>query len=721
MKKGILISVAIAFLGAVILWLLFAPPRIITNTGGELHVMFRSSNKKIQICENGRWEDFEIIGVNIGTGYPGLFPNEPGIDEDTYYRWLEKIAEMHANTIRVYRIQSPAFYNAFFRYNESHMDKLFLIQGVNFSDHLMYSEKNILDSGIKKALFDDTNKVIDALHGNRLTLDAKKGQLDAYFCDVSEYVLGYILGVEWDELFVEYICRMNQEDQGLPGEYLYYSEAANPFEMFLAEWGDNTLAYEQANYNTQKLISYCNWPDTDPLVNEFMLSENTDTAIIEDTEAIIDLEHICTTEKVKSGLFASYNVYPYFPYFLQCGEYTEYIDDSGNRNPYRKYLMELVDHHTYPVIISEYGVPASRSKAYDDIWHKIKHGGLTEQEQGEAILKLYKDIQKAGCAGSIVFSWQDEWYKTIWNEKCLSDPDGRAYWSDAQSAEASFGLLAFEPGVSGQTVYPDGNFAEWTEMDLIAHNGDIHVRMQSDEKYIYIMVEGLCKNSNQNLINIALDVTPKSGSHSFSHACFTQPVDFVIQIGPQHEGVLRVQEYYDTLIYSALGMYNTPNVDTISALFSESNYSENPTSDSTGFNVVSRASNNIINQLQFIWVRENVGRLKEGNANPNSPDYNSNADYFISDDTVEIRIPWQLLNFYDPSKCLIIDDFRANNYQIKGLKIDRIYAAAYYDDQTEVTQFGAYELKSWDTPKFHERLKQSYYILQEAFGREKAS
>lgn len=125
--------------------------------------------------------------------------------------------------------------------------------------------------------------------------------------------------------------------------------------------------------------------------------------------------------------------------------------------------------------------------------------------------------------------------------------------------------------------------------------------------------------------------------------------------------------------------------------------------------------------MQFQWIRENVGQLKEGNANPNSPDYDSNADYCISGDTVEIRIPWQLLNFYDPSKCLVIDDFRANNYQIKGLEIDRIYAAAYYDDQTEVTQFGAYELKSWETPQFHERLKQSYYILQEAFGREKAS
>lgn len=722
MRKGILICLLIALLGAVALWLVLFSPlgmTFVSNTSSE--TKFRAYNKEIQIWDDGSWQPFEIIGVNVGTGYPGLYPNENGIDEDTYYRWFEMISEMNANTVRVYQIQSPEFYNAFLRFNNNHERKLFLIQGMDFSDHLMYSEENIFNSEVKQKIFDETNELVNALHGRCVMLDPKAGILAVYLSDVSDYVLGYVLGVEWDELFVEYTCRMNPELKGFEGTYLYCEEDANPFEVFLGEWGNNTLEYEQTRYAEQKLISFCNWPYTDPFKNKFLFTTSSEEARKSLLEVSVDLEHIHTKETVRGGLFASYNIYPYFPYFLQYGEYTQYIDDTGKRNPYRKYLMELVEYHSYPVVVSEFGVPASRSVAYDDIWHQIKHGGLTEQEQGEGILKLYEDIQKASCAGCIVFSWQDEWYKTIWNEKYLSDPDGRAYWSNAQSAEEYFGLLAFEPGKDGNTAYPDGDLSEWIEDDLVFRNGNLRMYMQSDEKYVYFLVEGLDAETGHNEINIALDVTPKSGALLSETTNFDRAVDFLIRINSTGSSALLVQNYYDTFAYSILIMYDDPSAGTVAKTNSKRAETDNPISSSDRFLVVSRGSNNILNQMQFQWIRENVGQLKEGNANPNSPDYDSNADFFVSGDSVEIRIPWQMLNFYDPSKRLIIDDYRANNYQIKGLEIDRIYAAAYYDDQTEVTQFGAYELKSWETPQFHERLKQSYYILQEAFGREKAS
>lgn len=50
------------------------------------------------------------------------------------------------------------------------------------------------------------------------------------------------------------------------------------------------------------------------------------------------------------------------------------------------------------------------------------------------------------------------------------------------------------------------------------------------------------------------------------------------------------------------------------------------------------------------------------------------------------------------------------------MKIKEIYAAAYYDNQESVADFGTYQLKGWKKPQFHERLKESYYMLQKAFG-----
>ena len=39
-----------------------------------------------------------------------------------------------------------------------------------------------------------------------------------------------------------------------------------------------------------------------------------------------------------------------------------------------------------------------------------------------------------------------------------------------------------------------------------------------------------------------------------------------------------------------------------------------------------------------------------GNGNPYDADYNSVSDFYINGDEVEIRLPWQLLNFSNPAQ-----------------------------------------------------------------------
>lgn len=680
---------------------------------GEKNCIFRTNQSKIQILQDGNWMDFEIKGVNIGTGYPGVFPNEFGISEETYSRWFNWIGEMNANTIRVYKIQSPWFYKAFAKYNETHENKIYLVQGVDFNEDLMFSDENLLNPKQKNKVFQETRKTVDALHGKGITFDFDTGTLCCYNDDVSDYVLGYVLGVEWDEIFVDYVCRLNEGIEPYQGTYVSSKQGANAFEIFLSQWGDYMLKYEDETYGTQKLLSFANWPETDPLVNEVSIKLSA-ASITENTEVFINLENLQLSDKAESGIFASYNVYPYFPDSLQYGKYTEYIDDEGNRNPYRKYLMELVEYHSCPVVITEYGIPASRSPAHNDMWRNLSQGGNNEKEQGMGLLKMYEDIQKSGCAGGMVFSWQDEWFKFSWNEKNLSDPNGRANWNNAQSVEQFYGLLAFEPGDSESENYPDGNLSEWTEENLILESDTTKLSMKSDEKYIYFMVEKSSDITNGNFVNLALDVLPNAGTMHTKNLEFSLPVDFLIQINADKGGKLLVHDDSDLAIYSIAKEYKSAAVIDLYKNANELNLQLKHNTDT--FHVVSRGSDSVNTILLNETPLKEVGLLKYGNANPNSADYDSNADYCINGNVVEIRIPWQLLNFYDPSKCMVIDDYYKNDFNIKGLKIEEIYVAVYDDDQESVTKFGTYELKGWKNPQFHERLKESYYMLQEVFG-----
>ena len=69
-----------------------------------------------------------------------------------------------------------------------------------------------------------------------------------------------------------------------------------------------------------------------------------------------------------------------------------------------------------------------------------------------------------------------------------------------------------------------------------------------------------------------------------------------------------------------------------------------------------------------------TGALHYGNADPAAEDYDSLADFCFSDDGVEIRIPWQLLNFSDPSQMLIHDDYYSC-YGVENLQIESLTSA----------------------------------------------
>ena len=713
------------------------------NPDAPVTTFMTTDEDTIYMERDGKTEPFEIRGVNMGVGLPGEWATDYAIDKETYLRWFAWIQELGANTVRVYTILHDDFYNAFYEYNtareEAGEEPLWLIHGVWVNDYVQNSHRDAYDDDFRQALIDDCRTLVDILHGQKnLSLGYGLGS-GTYRKDVSPWVIGYIIGVEWEDVTVVYTDEKYPERTSYQGTYLCTTEDASPFEAMLCEVGDRLIEYESGRYKQQRLIAFSNWPTTDPF------SYPEDITLFFMKCATVDVEHIRATDAFLSGQFASYHVYPYYPDYLNYmlhptpmeegnsrwedktvdistfdsgvpiedylpgGENADYRDGSGRENTYYTYLRALTNYHTMPVVISEYGVSTGRGMAQRDYNTGRNQGHMSEQEQGQAVIECYEDIRSAGCAGSCVFSWQDEWFKRTWNTMHAVDLQNTPYWSDYQTNEQYFGLLAFDPGEETSVCYVDGDLSEWGQEDRVWENGTLRLSMKYDEKFLCFFAEGF--DPDADVLFIPLDITPKTGSTYCQNydLSFTRPCDFVISIDGEDNSRVVVQERYEVL----------------RAMYGEQYYAENPfyegnqpDPDTPVFKEIHLplVLENIVplgDKTQPVGETYETGKLRCGNANPEAPDFDSLADFCFTEDGVEIRIPWQLLNFSNPSEMMVHDDYY-ECYGVENLQIEELYVGAALSGQETRVSLSPFALEGWGKQvTYHERLKESYYILQD--------
>lgn len=695
---------ALAVMGAYIaLYTSFAP---FSKLDQEPEYFMKVKEKEIFQISGETEEVFEIKGVDLGAGIPGAFATEFAIGYDTYMEWFQLIREMNANVIRVYTISDPEFYHAFYDYNLNNPEPLYLLHGVWVDDEVIRGANDAYAKQFIDVFQEDCEKLVDVLHGRRSIWYNSRYGHGTYKWDVSQWVIGYILGVEWDPDVVLYTDDIQAHSASFEGTFLYTDEKASAFEAMLARVGDCLLEYEMRKYGAQRLLAFSNWPETDPLDHEqYRLEQNTNLAHI-------DVEHIHAKENLKTGMFASYHIYPYYPAFLDFEEkYAAYVDEEGENNPYQGYLKEINAHHTIPVVVSEFGLPSSRGIARINHARGMDQGNLSEAEQAERLKVLYKDIRDAGCAGAIVFEWQDEWFKRTWNTWPGVDLTRNAYWSDYQTNEQSFGLITFDPGEEESIVYVDGDVEEWKDVPWLIRDEDSGLQAVYDEKFVYFHV--YVKDMREgDVIYLPVDITPNSGAYKEAESGleFEQPVDFLIRLDGEDNSAVFVQEYYDIL-------FATERRE----IWEEDAFINPPGKDSQNFNLIKQFLRGKImmmnGEVLEPWLFP-TGELVYGNANPDHEDFNSLADFIVEGDHVELRIPWTMFNFSDPSQMRIHDDYY-KHYGVEEMKIGSmdISMQILRDGHNSVKPFGTLKLDGWGNhPTWHIRVKAAYYAIQEVYG-----
>ena len=675
----------------------------------------KAEGKALYLDQGSGYAEFEMKGVDLGLGKPGHYATDLAITKEEYLRWFRQIKELGANVIRTYTLAGPDFYQAFYEFNRNNPDPLYLLHGVWVDDYLLNSSYSALDEEFYKPFLRDCKKVIDTIHGRHKEPTKNSVFSQYYRWDISPWVCGYILGVEWDGTLVSYTNQSLAQRQQLNGRYFYTEDASN-FEIFLANTGEEVAAYETEKYGTQRLIAFSNWATTDPMDYPQKLRDYFPKA------AEIDVEHIHCKEPFGPGQFASYHIYPYYPDFYR-------LLPAHEENTYLQYLRDINDHHHMPVVISEFGCPSSRGMAAREEGLGRNQGNMSETQQGQALVSMYRDIKEAGSAGGIVFTWHDEWFKRNLNTMANVDLTATPYWSDYQTNEQYFGLLSFDPGEEKSVSYPDGDKSEWTEEDLVSEQDGVRLSMKQDERYLYFLVEKAGFNALNDKFYIPIDTTPKSGSLRAGNLGveMDRAADFVVELdGPQNSRVW-VHRYYDIIEalfcdkvthWSLFSQeFPLPDTDTFVKmrllLSNESFFVRDSVEDQNmeddvpltymEFSPINRTHYGLTDSYE-------TGVLTYGNGRPGTPDFNSLADFCGGDGFVEVRLPWQLLNFADPSRMNIHDDYY-EHYGVEYLHIDKLYAGA--GDGTGRIAMKPFALKPLGLhPSYHERLKQSYYILQ---------
>ena len=678
-----------------------------TDNQTGISCRFKAEGDYFYIYESGDWKQMFMRGVNIGATEPGLFPGDLTISYDTYYRWFGYISEMNCNCIRIYTLMPPQFYQALGDFNKKAKNKLYLYQGiwVNEEDIERLSDTYAENEKILNDFTTDAVNLVNVIHGKAKIAETAGEAYGTYNTDVSPWLVGWIIGIEWDPNFVINTNNQHPDKKDYDGKYLY-TQTASPFEAFLCRVGDALIKHEAETYKFQVPLAFSNWITTDPLThpNEPHFDEDKTTV---------------NTENVKCrnfgpGMFASYHIYPYYPDSLNYQEdYLEYTDDSGKVNTYEAYLEDLKLAHTVPIIVAEFGIPTSRGMGHESVMG-YNQGMVDETAQGAMLIDMLGSIENAKYAGGIVFTWQDEWFKRTWNNVMFDIADRRPYWSNIQTTEQCFGLLAFDPGKESMAAYVDGDVSEWknTQPTVTTEQGKLYIK--SDERYLYIMLDAGNYDFEKDTLLIPINTIADQGNLKAAqyNAEFDTAADFLIYINGKDNSHIYVDRYYDAFNYYFLESKKLSDIEAEENAGVKNSGMFDIMRLCYGYNLTVKGTNQVVPDKAY-----ETGKLRYGNGNPKAQEYKSLSDFYFKNGKLEIRIPWQLLNVMDPSGKQQISDFRKTQVISPQAYQSFDFGFAYRTgaESLKITLGGSYEYNGWNTPTWHERLKPAYYELQNYF------
>ncbi|MBD8868066.1 hypothetical protein [Nocardioides donggukensis] len=633
---------------------------------GGLTVLAESDGDGFRLHTSSGTKTF-LPGVNLGSTTPLHQPGEVGtIEAETYRRWLEGMAETGIRAVRVYTLHPPAFYTELERWNEEHPQApIYLVQGAYLPDEsYVEAGRTLYDPAVDEAFSAELADLSDAVHGD-LSRPERPGRAGGdYDADVSQWVAAWILGVEWEPPAVLRTDRAEADAPYEPGEFFAATDDATATERWIATHLDELAAYE-ADRGTSAPVALANWPTADPL------DHPTEPSPYEDLVGV-DAMHVLPTDAWPGGTFASFHAYPYYPDFQRDEPGLDETTWQGEPDRYAGYLASLQEHFagTMPLLVTEFGVPASLGSAHLAPAGRDQ-GDHTEQEAMAMNADMLRMMADLGVGGGFVFEWTDEWFKRTWNTVQHQVGERRQLWHDPLTNEQYFGIVATDPepvADAATEISPEGGPIEYA-------------LVWADASWVHLEVT--FRDGVPQTLDIGADVLP----------------------GPQREDYrVRIDAAAGTARAEVRRALDPIRLDTLTRP-----YHPEAGEDWHLFRLLTnRSTTGPQGERPAEYL--DVGDLVEGTWDPEDPDYDSLATWQVleDDDRVEVRVPWSMLGFADPSSRTALGE----GDPAELVTVDGIDFEVAADGVGEAIDFTWPE---WNFTGYVERRKAGADVLAEAF------
>jgi hypothetical protein len=357
-------------------------------------------------------------------------------------------------------------------------------------------------------------------------------------------------------------------------------------------------------------------------------------------------------------------------------------------------------------MVTEFGVPTGNGIAHLGPLGRDQ-GDHSEQEASAINADLLRDIADEGYAGGVLFEWTDEWFKNTWNTMDTDfDRDRRQLWRNVLTNEEQFGVVSVEPGRKKTVVVVDGKPREWKRngsRKLIARKRGAlrEVRAVADAAYLHLLVRGRSRP-----LTLGFDVRPGSNRGLPGTKGVFPQADVAVTIARGRATILQAA-WADPLLHQygpgGLGMVQADpaalrkgsGVWTRPALMLNRPY----TVPSTG-------------ERRPVELKD-ISNLPWGTANPRSRRFDVRTLAAGRGSVVELRIPWALLGFSDPSARSLFVPAASGTFAGATAKRIRVGATG---PRTGLVRGRAFALRGWNRVSWHERRKAGWTTLRQTYA-----